>query len=351
MRYSPALDGLRAIAVLIVLTHHSWLLPGGWIGVDVFFVLSGYLITSILDEELCRTGIIRFGNFYLRRALRLTPALLLLCLFQFVRAPFSDHAAEIRQATIISGLYLQDLKDIFPMGDSGLMGHTWSLAIEEQFYWLWPVALLLIAHRRPAAWLAGALAVMLIARLVLAREGASDGVLQYTFIRPCGLFIGCLLGLARDRLTFDPPRFAVPALLTATLALAAICGEKRGIVLGPLLASLLTVGTIACLHGGGRAVSALSWAPLRYVGKISYGLYLYSMPIFIIAKSHFPHMPTVVMVPVIFLAAALSYEFVEKPCLRLKGRFAGEHTTLLARGGGAVGADGRIEILQGAPVQ
>jgi peptidoglycan/LPS O-acetylase OafA/YrhL len=75
MRYNPALDGLRAVAVLIVLAHHSWLLPGGWIGVDVFFVLSGYLITSILAQELHQTGSVSLGNFYLRRASPLVPTI------------------------------------------------------------------------------------------------------------------------------------------------------------------------------------------------------------------------------------------------------------------------------------
>jgi peptidoglycan/LPS O-acetylase OafA/YrhL len=320
MRYNPALDGLRAVAVLIVLAHHSWLLPGGWIGVDVFFVLSGYLITSILAHELHQTGSVSFGRFYLRRALRLTPPLAVICLVQFARAPFTAHAGEIREATIVGGLYLENWTNVFHFGDPGVMGHTWSLAVEEQFYWLWPVALVLIVRRRPILWLSGALAVMLIARAVGWVEGAGDGVLQYTFLRPCGLFIGCLLALAPK---VEGPRFAVPVMLAAILLLAVVGREQQGAVLlfGPLAASVMAAGTIACLHGGGLSVAALSWGPLRYVGRISYGLYLYSMPIFILAKSEkLPHVPTIVLIPVVFVVAGLSYEFVEKPCLRLKSR-------------------------------
>jgi peptidoglycan/LPS O-acetylase OafA/YrhL len=327
MRHNPALDGLRAVAVLIVLAHHFWLLPGGWIGVDVFFVLSGYLITSILTHELHQTGSVSLGNFYLRRALRLTPPLVLICLFQFARAPFTAHAGEIRKATIIGGLYLENWANVFHFGDPGVMGHTWSLAVEEQFYWLWPVALLLIACRRPTLWLSGALAVMLLARAVGWMEGASDGLLQSTFLRPCGLIIGCVLALAPK---VDGPRFTVPVMLAAILLLAAVGSERQGAMLlfGPLAASLMAAGTIACLHGGGRSVAALSWDPLRYVGRISYGLYLYSIPILILAKSaKLPHVPTAFLIPVVFVVAGLSYEFVEKPCLRLKSR-AGARTAL-----------------------
>lgn len=329
MRYNPALDGLRAVAVLIVLAHHSFfsLLPGGWIGVDVFFVLSGYLITSILAHEIHKSGSVSLRSFYLRRALRLTPPLALICLVQFARAPFAAHAGEIREATIIGGLYLENWSSVFHFGDPGVMGHTWSLAVEEQFYWLWPVALVLIVRRRPILWLSGALAVMLIARAVVWMEGAGDGVLQDTFLRPCGLFIGCLLALAPK---VEGPRFAVPVMLAAILLLAVVGREQQGVVLlfGPLAASVMAAGTIACLHGGGLSVAALSCKPLRYVGRISYGLYLYSMPIFILAKSEkLPHVPTMFLIPVVFVVAGLSYEFVEKPCLRLKSR-VGPRTAL-----------------------
>jgi peptidoglycan/LPS O-acetylase OafA/YrhL len=99
MRYNPALDGLRAIAITLVVLAHAFnhTFSGGWIGVDVFFVLSGYLITSILTAELHETGAINMGNFYIRRTLRLTPAILLLASFQFVHSAFSPHnGPEIR---------------------------------------------------------------------------------------------------------------------------------------------------------------------------------------------------------------------------------------------------------------
>jgi peptidoglycan/LPS O-acetylase OafA/YrhL len=130
----------------------------------------------------------------------------------------------------------------------------------------------------------------------------------------------------------DGPRFAIPAMLAVILLLAVVGREQQSAMLlfGPLAASVMTAGMISCLHGGGRSVAALSCAPLRYVGKISYGLYLYSIPIFVIAKSHFPHLPSAVMVPVVFMTAALSFEYVEKPILQLKGRFGGMQLALPA---------------------
>jgi peptidoglycan/LPS O-acetylase OafA/YrhL len=112
-------------------------------------------------------------------------------------------------------------------------------------------------------------------------------------------------------------------MLAAILALAVVGREQQDATLlfGPLAASVMTAGTIAGLQGGGRSVAALSWGPLRYVGKISYGLYLYSLPIFVLAKSEkLPHVPAVFLLPVVFVVAGLSYEFIEKPCLRLKDR-------------------------------
>jgi peptidoglycan/LPS O-acetylase OafA/YrhL len=260
------------------------------------------------------------GNFYLRRALRLTPLLSVICLFQFARAPFPAHAAEIRHATIVGGLYLENWTYVFNFGDPGLMGHTCSLVVEEQFYWLWPIVFLFVATKRPAAWLCGALAFILTFRVACWYESAGSGVLQFTFLRPGGLLIGCLLALAPK---VEGPRFAVPVMLGGILLLAVAGREQQDAMLlfGPLAASVMTAGTIACLHGDGRSVAVLSCDPLRYVRRISYGLYLYNMPIFILAKSgKLPHVPTAFLIPVVFVVARLSYEFIEKPCLRLKSR-------------------------------
>ena len=213
MRYNPALDGVRAIAIALVLATHAYhpAMPGGWIGVDVFFVLSGYLITSILLNELRRTDKISLGNFYMRRFLRLTPPLMVLAIFQFARSAFSQNGSEIREATIVGVAYLQNWNAVFRFAPDDVMMHTWSLAVEEQFYWLWPLLLPLFFKKRPLAWIAGALAAMTVTRFAMGRYGFPEAALQ-AFIgeRPVGLLIGCALALLPiDR--WRPMRLSHPA--------------------------------------------------------------------------------------------------------------------------------------------
>lgn len=327
MRYNPALDGLRAVAIIIVIAHHTGAqsLPGGWIGVDIFFVLSGYLITSILLNEMRNTGEISLRNFYIRRALRLTPPMVLLGLFQFARAPFSHHPQEVVRGTIVALAYLENWNGVFPLGPADAVGHTWSLATEEQFYWLWPLLLPLLFKRRPLVWLAGATIVMTATRVILWGLDAPEGVVQ-TFLgdRPVGLLIGCALA-------FLPiARWELPAVFSlagvAVLIALSFVSELNPILLlgAPLAASLATAVLIVCLQRPGLLTKALSVSPMRYVGKISYGLYLYHFPIFIVGGTTKPNAPVshvLVAIAVTVVVAVLSYEFVEKPFLRLKGRF------------------------------
>jgi peptidoglycan/LPS O-acetylase OafA/YrhL len=148
VKYNPALDGLRGVAIIFVLADHSGLLTGGLIGVDVFFVLSGYLITSILLNELRQTGEISLSNFYWRRSLRLFPALGVLVAFELLRSFVSPHGSDIREGALVAIAYLQNWNNVFHFAPGGLMGHTWSLATEEQFYLLWPLASPLIFKRK-----------------------------------------------------------------------------------------------------------------------------------------------------------------------------------------------------------
>lgn len=323
VRYNPALDGLRAVAVILVVLLHAYTreFPGGFVGVDIFFVLSGYLITSILVEEIDRTETINFGNFYIRRALRLTPALLLVCMFQFSRAPFNAHPSMIRDSAYMALLYLNDWYVVFHWPSPDILGPTWSLAIEEQFYLLWPIALVFIARRKPAIWLTVALIAMLAARGALWNQGA--GLLEYTFLRPCGLLVGCLLALCR----FSLPRLwsekGTLAGLAAIGAVALFTNETSPLlrVFVPIAGSILAAAIILCAKPNGL----LAFTPLRYLGRVSYGLYLYHMPILVLAKSpRLPHVPTAVLLMIAFGVAVASYEFIEKPILGLKGRFQRE---------------------------
>jgi peptidoglycan/LPS O-acetylase OafA/YrhL len=339
MRYNPALDGLRAFAIILVILTHSYrqAFPGAWIGVDVFFVLSGYLITSILTKEIRETGRISWGNFYARRVLRLTPALAVLAIFQFTRAAFSSNGSEIREATLIGVAYIENWNNVTQFGPFDVMGNTWSLATEEQFYWIWPITLMFIVWRRPALWVGAAIIALLAARILLWRSGASLSHLQFgPETRPVGLLIGCLLALIPAHRWPSLPSL-VPFSLLALLGF--ICVANRGdmrwpMIAAPLVASVAAAGLIVAAQPGSFAARLLSVSPAVYVGKISYGLYLYSWPIFILGgiwKVSTPfHLYALGLIAVIFTAAFVSYEFVEKPFLRLKDRLGARQNVPLA---------------------
>jgi peptidoglycan/LPS O-acetylase OafA/YrhL len=343
VKYIPALDGLRAFAILLVIGCHCLpgrILAGGLIGVDVFFVLSGFLISSILLRELHETGDISLSNFYWRRSLRLFPALSVLIAFELIRAAFSPHRSEILEATLVGAAYLQNWNNVFAFAPGDYMGHTWSLATEEQFYILWPLALPLVFKRKPLAWIAAAIGAMVVARELAYHFGFTRQALDFSLgLRPVGLLIGCALAFLPIR-SWRLPNVSGPILFAALMSIALI-GE-RVYVSAPLIASLLTAGLIVYLQRSSALASALSWPPFVYVGKISYGLFLYHLPIFYLGETFKPatpfHLYAAGLICLTFAAAALSYEFVEKPFLRLKDRLgarSGAPTAVPVDEGGA----------------
>jgi peptidoglycan/LPS O-acetylase OafA/YrhL len=209
LKYEPALDGLRAFAVTgVVLAHAlpgSRYIPGGGIGVDVFFVLSGFLITRILAREISVTGSIDFKLFYMRRLLRLTPPLAFLLLtelaFEFLTS--SDFATH-EKAALMSASYLMNWNRAFNWWPQGNLGHTWSLAIEEQFYLIWPALLIFIYPRRPIRWLSVIIVMVLAWRTYLIHQGASiDRIYNGFDTHSDSLFIGCAVGLFLPSATFS----------------------------------------------------------------------------------------------------------------------------------------------------
>jgi peptidoglycan/LPS O-acetylase OafA/YrhL len=311
MRYNPALDGLRAVAILLVLADHSRFLPGGLIGVDVFFVISGYLITSILLAELRQTGEISLPNFYYRRALRLLPALGILAAFEMIRSLFHSDGYLIRNGVWIAISYLQNFNSVMNFVPAkGLMGHTWSLATEEQFYMFWPIVLPFLLKRRALIWIGSAAALMVAARF-LPLEYTRPWLDFSPGLRPVGLLIGCALAFI-PRIDFKAPVWLFLGVLVSVAVF-----EESFVLTAPLAASLATAAIIA----GSRGTSILTYAPLRYVGKISYGLFLYASPILEIGRK-WTQEPVwmLALLGLGFGVAAISYEFIEKPCLRLKDR-------------------------------
>ena len=348
--YRRGLDGLRGVAILAVLGLHTrhatgWpLLPGGGLGVDVFFVLSGFLITSLLLEEHAGSGSVSLKRFYIRRALRLFPALVLLLAALALGASAMlapEEAAHTLRAIPIAFLYLSDLAIAFGPVDLGALTHTWSLAVEEQFYLLWP-PLLCAALRaglpRPViatgtALLAGALALV---RALLWDGPASVPRLYFSIdTRADALLIGCLAAmLASWRLLPRTPATEalllrwgrISAAVLAALVLAVPFSTPAlylgGFTLAALAAAVVILGLLAGSQGAGAALLEQGW--LVAVGRISYGLYLWHYPVFKAARQLAAPTPVRLLVAfaATFAVAGLSFALVERPFLRLKRRFA-----------------------------
>ncbi len=337
--YRRGLDGMRALAVLLVAGVHTHprLVPGGSIGVDVFFVLSGFLITSLLVEERDRQGRIFFGRFYLRRALRLLPALLALIAVvlvwaTFVASPSTRHNAYMEVLAALS--YTRNLT-IWANVPGTLLGHTWSLALEEQFYLVWPLVLTLcIRPRRGALRLAAVFVVLFVVFGVL-RGCQFQGPSLLFVERPEALLLGSALALLRrqhgHRWQGDIARSAAKAAVVmgavGLVLLAAWNGADAMYSIGYSIAALLSAALIFGLivldgRGPSRWFSA-RWA-VRF-GQISYGFYLWHMPVLRWVDDRLVDTTGLVRVPLglglALAAAVVSYRWIETPALRLKARF------------------------------
>jgi peptidoglycan/LPS O-acetylase OafA/YrhL len=336
--YVAGLDGLRAVAVTTVFFGHAFSnVIANPVGVDMFFALSGFLITRGLVEQLENNSRIDLLSFYTRRILRLMPALVLMILAALtvallLRIVLGDH--QLRQQLIASCIaltYLMNWSRASHHGPPGWLGHTWSLSIEEQFYLLWP--LVLIATYRwggakgaiRCAALLGLLSMLL--RICLYHTGATEDRIYNGFdTRADGLLIGCALALARP---FTLSAWAGRLLLAPILALVCVFLFVHWLNLETLSFTIIA-GACAWLilplwsQTSPRLVNALEFGPVRYVGRISYGLYLWHWPILkILWELHFARngLATAALAGAItLLSAAASFHFVEQPILRRKER-------------------------------
>jgi|SRR5882762_4711402 len=348
--YIPQFDGLRGVAILLVLIGHSGFLEAlphagmleyARFGVDLFFVLSGFLITGILLDS---KGSQRyFRNFYARRALRIWPLYYVILFLAFVvtpmLAPSTKPEAGVWPAFVF---YVQNLvfHDIYPFG----LGATWSLAVEEQFYLTWPLLIFLLRKQAVAIVSASLVVVSLSLRVVFYFHGAPSGFIHnFTPSRLDAIAFGSLaaLWLRSPSCTFALWRvraFQLLGLGVAGMALARILTHRNSSVvsytfLAITFAGLLGISLTSDPRSSllGRSLSA-GW--LRYVGKISYGIYLLHFPIFIlwarfIASHSFCQSNPVTrnllgfagQMLLAMIAASLSWYFFEQPILRLKRRF------------------------------
>ncbi len=354
MGYLSGLDAVRALAVIGVLLYHADLtwISGGFLGVDVFFVLSGFLITSLILEEFDRNGRVDFKKFYLGRARRLLPALILLLAVVAIAAAFfyRDTASQVRSDTIASIFYVNNWWYIAAdqsyfefIGRPPLLKHLWSLAVEEQFYFIWPaIAYLAVrkAGRRGVRYTA--LIMAALSTIWLVWLSTANGYPEYadpsrayfgTDSHAMGLLIGAALASfwRPGKLPTRLPRGG-PAVLAAT-GIAALLGVLwfflfvgeftpwmyRGgfLVLALVVALLIAMAS----HPGSPLGRWMGTQPWRYVGQRSYGLYLWHWPIFMLTRPHldvpFDGIPLLIFrLALTFAVAEASFRLVEMPIRR-----------------------------------
>jgi peptidoglycan/LPS O-acetylase OafA/YrhL len=341
--YRPSLDGLRAIAVLVVMAFHAYLpgFSGGALGVDIFFILSGFLITSILLEEWRRDSDISLRNFYFRRAFRLLPALgALLLVIQlhslavFHGARFWDSEKAIAAVLCYVANWVRAL-DLFPLGS---LAHAWSLSIEEQFYLVFPLLLLFLLRRKVGrSWLfTGLLAAVVILALHRAflwtGPNSEERIFNGSDTRFDELLTGCAAAVGLQAGLFTSPRVLKVlryALIPAMLTLGVM------IVHPPPVELLYKFGwpaielSVACivlwlvLRASTPVHRILELPAAVWIGRISYGLYLWHVPIISrVGGWHRELGPLTVPVGfgLSFGAAIVSYYCLEVRFLKMKAR-------------------------------
>lgn len=326
-----ALDGVRAFAVLVVIAFHAGALDAGWLGVEVFFVLSGYLITTIVIGEVGRSGTVAMGAFWGRRVRRLWPAI---CVYLLVTLTvIAPHWLAVTPPTIehlVATLtWHENWRMILDGGygagfHAGVVRHFWSLSIEEQFYFVWPVLVWLTARRSGArsarniriVAALGAIASLAVVVWGVRHGWSADRLYLGSDTRVLGLCVGAAMAGVRPT-----GRVAAATAGVGMVALAASCwwfGDIRhDILAGPLqMFTALSAVTIVCAAGLQRG--PLVWRPVRAIGRWSFGIYLWHVPIGMVVHDHVSDawVETLLTIVGATAVAALSYRLIEMPVRR-----------------------------------
>jgi peptidoglycan/LPS O-acetylase OafA/YrhL len=351
----PALDGIRGIAVLqVFVAHFHWIistdpyfnavtpwhwlnktLEPGFLGVDIFFVLSGFLITSLLLKDRQRNQSGMFRRFYMRRALRLLPALYAILIVDFFVARWEKFPMDIQWRTTWHALlYLNNWNVVWHFNAAqNDLGHLWSLGIEEQFYIIWPAILIaLVALKIPNKAMMGLVAITIAVvawhRTELWNQGVSWFFLYIrTDTRVDSLLVGALFALIYRHIRINRKMLNYSASI-AFLGIVYIKYNPAGsfIYQGGFTVIALLAGMVilAAAENAWIGNGVLTWKPLAVLGKVSYGLYLWHLLIFQVMGRHFTWGPNSVRIAIgimiVSAVTAASWFFVEKPFLRLKDR-------------------------------
>jgi peptidoglycan/LPS O-acetylase OafA/YrhL len=362
------IDGLRAAAVLPVVLYHAGVpgVSGGFAGVDIFFVISGYLITQMIASDL-QAGRFSLMNFYARRVRRIVPALLAMlvavtaaALIFFTGPELGSYGVALASAALFgANVYFWRTQDYFTAEpEPSPLLHTWSLAVEEQFYILWPLALMLLfalGWRKAMPWLTalGVVAGIALA-IVLVRINP-----QFSFYmlpaRAWELLLGAVLVMGLVPPLTRALYREIAAALGLAMVLASIVVLNNGMeVPGPWLL-LPCLGAALLLHAGasGETIAgrALSWRPIVWIGLISYSLYLWHWPLLvlpqlILARDLAAHETSAAIVLSI-AAAALSWRYVEQPFRKASVQLPAAQTRFVMGGGGALALMAAVGVALG----
>jgi len=341
IKYRPEIDGLRAVAVIPVVLFHlgaTWI-PGGFVGVDVFFVISGFLITSIILKEQT-AGIFTFSGFWMRRIRRILPAMLTMLIGTSVAGYFIlfGPSWEGLGEQVFSAIFLYANVEMWqlsgnywgPAAETAPLLHTWSLSVEEQFYLFYPLLLLILLKLTPKRVFTLILtgSVLSFGLGVYATSHSPNAAFYFLPPRAWELAAGCLLAI------FERSRGPAPkGNISRTLASAGLLLTGAGYYLiqgaggfPGFWALLPVVGTVLVIRfsGGEKCLASrlLSWAPVVHVGKCSYSLYLWHWPVIVMGAAlqlKYPeHINNSVVIALIIILSLASYHFIEKPTRRAK---------------------------------